>query len=57
MVPWNVGGKGYLRNNPALAARSKRLFAQKNSISILADDRDIFDACRHAGCAQTNEVH
>jgi len=34
----------YRQDNPALAARFKRFFAQKNFISILGHDRDIFDA-------------
>jgi predicted nucleic acid-binding protein len=34
----------YRQDNPALASRFKRFFAQKNFISILGHDRDIFDA-------------
>ena len=34
----------YRQDNPALAARFKRFFAQKNFLSVVAHERDVFDA-------------
>jgi len=34
----------YRQDNPALAARFKRFFAQKNFLTIVGHDRDVFDA-------------
>lgn len=34
----------YRADNPALVARFKRFFAQKNFLSIISHDREVFDA-------------